>query len=603
MEGPGRIGCHTPNVLVSRWSDWWRSTLDRILRAVIPVAKVADRRLRDVAGRLAVTIVGLATVRRSRSDRATLDRHIAGLPAADAPTRTVATFRLTRGAGAAAAVSQAVAASDAELVCLQFSRSEPLTADWLDRLVAAVRGPVVAAVPLTVHPTRATLRSTPHDSRVRALGLVLTTDKAGTATVVAARAGEAISAVPNGVAPVDAGPGVALVVDRARFVEAGGLADLDDDAATIDLCIRLRNRGGSIVAVPTSVVIDRGPVRSRRELTNPVTPRSQAWSELVARHGPALRRRSTGSDKLHVGMVVASPPIRAGAKWGDWALAWGLARSLTREDVTATVRDNSWVDHPRTRSDDVLLVLRGLGRVKRTPGQRHVLWVISHPDDVSPDECHEADLVLAGSRRLAEHLRTRTDTPVEILLQATDHRRFTPIPTESRYRHDVTIVANTRGVYRRCVSDSLAAGLRPAIYGRGWDDLVDRDLIAARHIPNRQLPAVYSSAGVLINDHWEEMRRWGMVSNRLFDAAACGTPIVTDEVPGLEEIFGDSVATYASPRDLAAVVEQILTDPEATRRRTDEARARVIAQHTFDHRARTLLEILEKHGLDTPPLA
>lgn len=542
-------------------------------------------------------------MRRSRSDRTALTRYLTGLPAPHESTRTVATFRLADGAGACAAINKAALSSDADLVCLETSRNEPLRADWLDRLTAAVKGPVVAAVPMTVHPDRAALRSTSYDSRVRALGFTLDADEKGAVTVVAARAGEEVSSVPTAVTPVDAGPGVALVVDRARFVEAGGLAHLAGDAAIIDLCIRLANRGGSVVAVPTSVVVDHSPVRTRRELTLPVSHHSRAWTELVARHGPVMRRRASGVDALHISLVVASPPIRTGAKWGDWALASGLARSLTREGATATVRDLSSTDDPRTRSDDVLLVLRGLTRVPRTPGQRHVLWIISHPDDVTSEECDEADLILAASGLLAEHLRAITNTPVEVFLQATDHRRFRPLPLQPRNQHDITVVANTRGVYRRSVRDALEAGLRPAIYGRGWDDLVDRDLIAARHVPNDQLPAVYASAGVLLNDHWDDMRRWGMISNRLFDATASGTPVVSDDIDGLDELFGGAVATYRTPDELAATVAELLADPEEARRRAGAARALVLERHTFDHRARSLIEILTRHGLDAAPMA
>ena len=123
-------------------------------------------------------------------------------------------------------------------------------------------------------------------------------------------------------------------------------------------------------------------------------------------------------------------------------------------------------------ASDVHLVLRGLHRVRRTPGQRHILWIISHPESIDDDELDDADLVLVASARFAAHLRTRTATPVEVLLQATDHRRFRPVPPDPADRHDLTIVAKTRDVLRPVVADALAVGLRPAVYGGGWTGLV-----------------------------------------------------------------------------------------------------------------------------------
>jgi spore maturation protein CgeB len=74
-------------------------------------------------------------------------------------------------------------------------------------------------------------------------------------------------------------------------------------------------------------------------------------------------------------------------------------------------------------------------------------------------------------------------------------------------------------------------------------------------------------------------------SVRLFEAAACGVPIITDEWPGLHEFFTpdreiliarSTQEALAYVRDVdAAVLEEVAT----------RARQRVLAQHTADHRA------------------
>lgn len=77
-------------------------------------------------------------------------------------------------------------------------------------------------------------------------------------------------------------------------------------------------------------------------------------------------------------------------------------------------------------------------------------------------------------------------------------------------------------------------------------------------------------------------------SVRLFEAAACGTPIVSDSWPGLESIFriGEEILIARS----AAEVLQYLKDvPERERRALGQrARQRVLSQHTAAHRAREL---------------
>lgn len=294
---------------------------------------------------------------------------------------------------------------------------------------------------------------------------------------------------------------------------------------------------------------------------------------------------------------IAAPNDRLAARWGDWHLAGGLARALERRGHVARVRTLEHVDDEGTPASDVRIVLRGLEPWPRRPGPAHVLWIISHPELVTDDECDQADLVLVASQRFADHLRTRTSTPVEVLLQATDPVRFRPDASASRSVDDVVVVAKTRDARRPIVDDALAAGLRPSIYGTGWRGLVDPDLVVADYVANAQLPAVYASAAVVLNDHWPSMRDWGFVSNRLFDAVACGAPSVSDPVLGIEALFDDAVGQYRDVGELATLVAERLDDRERARALVATARRDVLAHHTFDHRVDRLVAVLGEHGL------
>jgi O-antigen biosynthesis protein len=395
-----------------------------------------------------------------------------------------------------------------------------------------------------------------------------------------------------------------LVVDGDAYRSVGGvLSDIDDDdVAGIELCSRLRRAGGRIVHVPSAAVYDDRPVRARGALYRPVDVSGDAWRVAVERRGPLLVRsaRPALSGGRRWVITTAAPSAKVAARWGDSYLAEGLGNALRRlgEDVVIQTHDRA--DALDARSRDVHLVLRGLEPVRRTPGQRHIVWIISHPEGVAIEDCDDADLVLVASTRFAAHLRSQTSTPIEELLQATDANRFRPGPMDPAFRHPVVMVGKTRDVLRPIVADALAAGIRPAIYGGGWHKLVDPSLVVADHIPNEQVPVVYRSAGVVLNDHWHTMRAWGFVSNRIFDVLACGAPIISDHLPEIEDLVGDAVAMYTTPAALAAHVDAALSDPEAARRRADEGRFEVLAQHTFDHRARRLLQLLDAYDLAEP---
>jgi spore maturation protein CgeB len=108
---------------------------------------------------------------------------------------------------------------------------------------------------------------------------------------------------------------------------------------------------------------------------------------------------------------------------------------------------------------------------------------------------------------------------------------------------------------------------------------------------------VYSSVRVLLTDHWETMNAWGFVSNRLFDALACETPVVSEDLPEVDELFEGTVLTFRNAADLRAVVDAALADPVAARARAAHGRAIVVERHTFDHRAAQLVDALARHGL------
>jgi spore maturation protein CgeB len=81
----------------------------------------------------------------------------------------------------------------------------------------------------------------------------------------------------------------------------------------------------------------------------------------------------------------------------------------------------------------------------------------------------------------------------------------------------------------------------------------------------------------------------GSPSARLFEAAACGTPVISDPWPGLEDCFepGREVLVSRGPEDTLRLLRDF--GPEERARLAERARTRALAQHTAAHRAEALL--------------
>jgi hypothetical protein len=302
-------------------------------------------------------------------------------------------------------------------------------------------------------------------------------------------------------------------------------------------------------------------------------------------------RRKTTPKPMTWSVVVAAPKGPAGEQWGDTWFAQDLVGALTRAGEQARVVFRGGATTEARENDDVVVVLRGLRRVVPRRGTATwMLWVISHPELVEADEPAQYDAVFAASEHWGRAQSDEFGVPVTPLLQATEPRRFTPSAGEPEAGEHVLFVGSTRGEYRPIVRDAVEAGVDVSVYGVGWGEYLPPQRIRGEFIPNDQLPAAYASAGVILNDHWKDMADQGFLSNRLFDAAACGSRILTDEATGLADVFGDVVRTYSGAGELRAAIGGDLEASFADRAARLALAERVAEHHSFDARAAVLIE-------------
>jgi spore maturation protein CgeB len=114
----------------------------------------------------------------------------------------------------------------------------------------------------------------------------------------------------------------------------------------------------------------------------------------------------------------------------------------------------------------------------------------------------------------------------------------------------------------------------------------------ARHVPPADHAAFYSSSTLTLNITRAAMAEMGYCpSGRLFEAAACATPIVSDWWEGLDEFYepGEEILIARNPEDVIAA----LSRPAAELRRIGEAaRARTLTEHTAQNRASELVDLI-----------
>lgn len=118
-----------------------------------------------------------------------------------------------------------------------------------------------------------------------------------------------------------------------------------------------------------------------------------------------------------------------------------------------------------------------------------------------------------------------------------------------------------------------------------WPANVER----VTHLPPASHRRFYNAQRFTLNITRRDMVAAGYSpSVRLFEAAACATPIISDVWPGLDTFFrtGVEVLVATSPAEVLAHLQD-LSDTER-RRLGEAARRRVLSEHTATHRAAEL---------------
>jgi spore maturation protein CgeB len=114
------------------------------------------------------------------------------------------------------------------------------------------------------------------------------------------------------------------------------------------------------------------------------------------------------------------------------------------------------------------------------------------------------------------------------------------------------------------------------------------------HVAPAGHPAFYGTAALTLNVTRAAMAAMGHCpSARLFEAAACGVPVVSDAWEGIERFFqpGEEILLATCTEEILAAIDRPERELSAIGRR---ARERALADHTADRRALDLERILER---------
>lgn len=272
-------------------------------------------------------------------------------------------------------------------------------------------------------------------------------------------------------------------------------------------------------------------------------------------------------------------------------------RSIMNKRLLARVRET----HP-----DLLLVLKG------ETIQAETLWEIRKKTstiivNVFPDNpilmgnfeaiapCHYyfvkdsyvVDTLRKVGLRNVHYLPQCTDPEVHRPVQLTDEDR-------AEFGANVSLMG-TMYPYRLKFMESLVE-FKPVIWGKGWGKCSNKEirgLSRDRDVRGLSKAKVLSATVISLNPH-HPLNDIKGVNRRTYDIAACRSFQLVDRKEDMDDIFtiGKEIICFDTIQEVKKHLEYYLSHPDERVEIAHAAYQRVVRRHTYDHRAREILDMV-----------
>lgn len=291
-----------------------------------------------------------------------------------------------------------------------------------------------------------------------------------------------------------------------------------------------------------------------------------------------------------INISIKTPNPKGHHFWGDYFYAIALKKSFEKKGFNVFIHEKEeWYNQ---ENDEIVIVLRGLTNYKVNYDSINLLWNISHPDMVSIGEYEKYDIVFIASESYTREIKKDLKTTAEPLLQCFDPDVFYTKENDNLKGNEILFVGSTRNVFRDIIKDISKTGHKYSVFGPGWEDFIDEEYIKDDFIPNDKLNQYYSSCKILLNDHWEDMKEFGFISNRLFDALGCGAFVISDKMQEIDTLFEGNIVTYDGVDDLNNKIEYYLSHEDERKQKALNGKKLVLENHTFDNRVDEIITCL-----------
>ena len=404
----------------------------------------------------------------------------------------------------------------------------------------------------------------------------------------------------------------ALLIKKDKYLQVGGLDEgYSYGYEDVDLCLKLLKKEYSNIYCPKALLyhyeFDNQVSDKKREIKKKYVKNQelfqQKWDNWL--HKQLLK------DKLYNKQIFTEEPLNLAfvvtetgedASAGDYFTASELGKSLENYgwNISFLLKNGShdWYD---VGSDiDILISLLDVYDPRKIRCSNKSLIKIAWPRNwferwVYNPGLPKYDLIFASSKTASNYIEEKTGLKTFLLPIATNSTRFnTNVRKYDEYSSDYCFTGSywddPRDIIEMLDPDNIPYKFK--LYGKNWDKFPKFKKYYQGFINYSDLPLVYASTKIVIDDVNRGAKNFGSVNSRVFDALATGALVITNGAIGSKEIFNYKLPVWKSKEELNNLIRYYLSSNEARIRKVKELQELVLKNHAYENRANTLKEVL-----------
>lgn len=330
---------------------------------------------------------------------------------------------------------------------------------------------------------------------------------------------------------------------------------------------------------------------------------------LSVRHRPEPRYRSVSqaseilktrldSGQLILGFAVSE--AHENTRTGDFFTAQQLGQSCQKNfgyQVQFLEHEKDWYD---LEGIDILICLLDnykIDQIKNAhPHLIKICWSRNWFDRwIAEPSFKEYDMHFCSSKLGCLYFELVGGVKSDLLPIATDFERFSTGQYKKQYASDYCFTGNKWRAPRE-IEEWLKPGTMPynfAIFGQGWEKSKNFKPFLRGHVSYANMPDVYASTKLVIDDANFVTKPFGSINSRVFDALAAGVLVITNGEKGVSDLFNHAIPVYHNQKELHELIHYYLSNDYERIQLAQKLQNEIARFHTYDQRAHALNNVLK----------